>query len=61
VKHRSDSPYEYSEADIKGMLDFLMDNIYVVFEDQVFHESVGVSMGTNYDPLLSDLFLYSYI
>ena len=42
------------------MLDFLVDNIYVVFGDQVFQQSVGIPMGTNCAPLLADLFLYSY-
>jgi hypothetical protein len=36
VRHLSDSLYKYSEADIKGMLEFLIDNIHVVFEYQVF-------------------------
>ena len=60
VRHHSDSPYKYSEADIKSMLGFLVDNIYVVFGDQVFQQSVGIPMGTNCAPLLADLFLYSY-
>ena len=60
VRHHSDSPYKYSETDIKGMLGFLVDNIYVVFGDQVFQQSVGIPMGTNCAPLLADLFLYSY-
>jgi hypothetical protein len=60
VRHHSDRPYRYSEADIKGMLGFLVDNIYVVFGDQVFQQSVGIPMGTNCVPLLADLFLYSY-
>jgi hypothetical protein len=34
VRHHSDSPYKYSEADIKSMLGFLVDNIYVVFGDE---------------------------
>jgi hypothetical protein len=60
VRHHSDSPYKYPEADIiKGMLGFLVDNIYVVFGDQVFQESVGIPMGTNCAPSLADLFLYS--
>jgi hypothetical protein len=42
------------------MLGFLVDNIYVVFGDQVFQPSVGIPMGTNCAPLLADLFLYSY-
>ena len=45
VRHHSDSPYKYSEADIKSMLGFLVDNIYVVFGDQVFQQSVGIPMG----------------
>jgi hypothetical protein len=60
VRHHSDSPYKYSEAGIKIMLGFLVDNIYVVFGDQVFQQSVGIPMGTNYAPLLANLFLYSY-
>jgi hypothetical protein len=60
VRHHSDSPHRYSEADIKDMLGFLVDNIYVVFGDQVFQQSVGIPMGINCAPLLADLFLYSY-
>jgi hypothetical protein len=56
----SDSPYKYHETDIKGMLGFLVDNIIVVFGDQVFQQTVGIPMGTNCAPLLADLFLYSY-
>ena len=33
VRHHSDSPYEDSEENIKGMLGFLVDNIYVVVGD----------------------------
>jgi hypothetical protein len=60
VRLHSDSLYKYVEADIKCMLGFLVDNIYVVFGDQVFQQYVGISMGTNCAPLLTDLFLYSY-
>jgi hypothetical protein len=42
------------------MLEFLIDNIYVVVGGQVFHQFVGIPMGTNCAPLLADLFLYSY-
>jgi hypothetical protein len=42
------------------MFGFLVDNIYVFFGDQVFQQSVGIPMGTNCTPLLTDLFLYSY-
>jgi hypothetical protein len=60
VKHHSDSPHKYSEADIKCMLGFLADNIYVVFGNQVFQKSFGIPMGTNCAPLFAGLFSYLY-
>jgi hypothetical protein len=50
--------HRYYEADIKGMLCFLVDNVYVVFGDQVFQQSVCTPMCTNCAPFLTDLFLY---
>jgi hypothetical protein len=42
MKDHSDSPHKYSEADFKGVLGFLVDNIDVVFEDQGFQHSVHI-------------------
>ena len=42
------------------MTEFLVDNIYVRFGGQLFRQMGGIPMGTNYAPLLADLFLYSY-
>ena len=42
------------------MLDFLIDNIFVTFGGRVFHQTVGILMGTNCAPLHADLFLYYY-
>jgi hypothetical protein len=42
------------------MIGFLLDNICVVFGDQVLQQSVGIPMGTNCSPLWAYLFLYSY-
>ena len=42
------------------MLEFLIDNIFVSFGGTLFQQVVGIPMGTNCAPLLSDLFLYSY-
>ena len=42
------------------MLNFLIDNIFVVFGGRVFQQTIGIPMGTNCAPLLADLFLYSY-
>ena len=43
-----------------NMLEFLVDNIFVVFGGKVFQQIVGIPMGTNCAPLLADIFLYSY-
>jgi len=42
------------------MLDFLIDNIFVLFGGLVFQQTIGVPMGTNCAPLLADLFLHAY-
>ena len=56
----SDSTKKFSETDIINMLEFLIDNIFVIFGGRVFQQTVGIPMGTNCAPLLADLFLYSY-
>ena len=60
VKEHSDSKSKYSEDYIIKMLEFLVDNIFVVFAGKVFQQTVGIPMGTNCAPLLADIFLYSY-
>ena len=61
VKHHSDSTKNFSETDIFNMLEFLIDNIFVIFGVRVFRtDTVGIPMSTNCAPLLADLFFYSY-
>jgi hypothetical protein len=60
VRHHSDIPCGCSEADVRGVLGFLVDGVCVVFGDRVFRRSVGIPVGTGCAPLLADLFLYSY-
>jgi hypothetical protein len=60
VKHHSDSTKKFSKADIFNMLEFVIDNIFVIFGGRVFQQTVGIPMGTNCVPLLADLFRYSY-
>ena len=59
VEHHSDSTKKFSETDILNMLEFLIDNIFVMFGGHVFQQTVGMPMGTTCAPLLADLFLYS--
>ena len=42
------------------MLDFLIDNIFVLFGGRVFQQTIGIPMGTNCAPQLADLFLHAY-
>ena len=60
VKEHSDSKSKYTEEYIIKMLEFLVDNIFVVFAGKVFQQIIGIPMGTNCAPLLADIFLYSY-
>ena len=39
---------------------FLLDNMFVQFGNTVFHQSVGIPIGTNSAPFIVDLFLYYY-
>ena len=60
VKGHSDSKSKYTEEDIIRMLEFLVDNIFVVFAGKVFQQIIGIPMNTKCVPLLADIFLYSY-
>ena len=51
---------KYTANDICKMIEFLVDNVYVRFDGQLFRQMVGIPMKTNCAPLLADLFLYSY-
>ena len=42
------------------MVEFVIDNIYVEFGGHVYQQAVGIPMGTNCAPLVTDLFLYWY-
>ena len=56
MKEHSDFKNKYSDDDIK-MLEFLVDNIFVIFAGNVFQQKVGIPIGTNCAPLLADIFL----
>ena len=59
-REHSDSKSKYPEEDIIRMLEFLVDNIFMVFAGKVFQQIICIPMGTNCAPLLADIFLYSY-
>ena len=59
-KEHSDSMKKYTAEDIIKMLEFLVNNIFVIFAGKVFQQIIGIPMGTNCAPLLVDIFLYYY-
>ena len=60
VKEHSDSKRMNTEEDIINFLEFIVNNIFVVFAEKVFQQIIGIPIGTNCAPLLADIFLYSY-
>ena len=50
----------YTADNICKIIEFLIDNIFVQFGGCLLHQVIGIPMGTNCAPLLTDLFLYSY-
>ena len=53
-----DSKNKYSEDYIIKVLEFLIDNILIFLAGKVFQQHIP--MGTNFAPLLADIFAYSY-
>ena len=43
-----------------GALIYLLDNIYIRFGTKLYRQIVSIPMGTNYAPLVADLFLFCY-
>ena len=41
-------------------LTFLLDNIYIRFGSKLYGQIVGIPIGTNCAPLVTDLFLFCY-
>ena len=41
-------------------LNFLLDNIYIIFGSKLYQQIVGIPMGTNSAPLVADLFSFCY-
>ena len=39
---------------------YILDNIYIRFGTKLYGQHVGIPMGTNYVPLVADLFLFCY-
>ena len=60
VKHETKSNKRYTENEVISMLEFLIDSISVEFGGHIFQQIIDISIGTNWSPLLDDLFPYSF-
>ena len=45
VREHSNSKNKYTEKDIIQMLNSLIDNIFVVFDGRVYHQTIGITKG----------------
>ena len=43
-----------------GALHYLLENKFIRFGSKLYRQIVGIPMGTNYAPLVADLFLFCY-
>ena len=50
----------WSCQNVCDALTFLLDNIFIQFGTKLYRQVVGIPMGTNCAPLVSDLFLFCY-
>ena len=49
-----------SNQNVCDALSYLLNNIYIIFGNKLYRQIVGIPMGTNCDPLVTDLFLFCY-
>ena len=50
----------FTKEDIFSMIDLVIDNSYIKFEDKVFRQSIGIPMGIDPVPQMANLYLYYY-
>ena len=50
----------WSCQNVCDALSYLLDNIYIRFGTKLYRQIVEIPMGTNFAPLVADLFLYCY-
>ena len=57
VKHETKGKKCYTENEVISMLEILIDSIILEFVRYIIHQTNGIPMGTNWAPILVDLFL----
>ena len=49
-----------NKDDVLSLLEYLLNNIYVKYRDNIFRQAIGVPMGTDCAPDLANLFLFAF-
>ena len=52
--------HAWSCQNVCDALTFLLDNIFIRFGTKLYRQVVGIPMGTNFAPLVADIFLFCY-
>ena len=64
-KSRSSSNISFDEERLIKVVEFIIDNSYIKFHDEIFRQVIGIPMGTNCAPYLANIYLhvfeYNYI
>ena len=60
TKTLSKTHISFSCIDLINNVDIIIDNSYVIYNDNVYRQIVGIPMGTNCAPFLANLFLHVY-
>ena len=59
TSEKSNKSHARSCQNVCDSLTFLLENIFIRFGTKLFIQVVGIPMGTNYAPLVADLFLFA--
>ena len=52
--------YSFSCNNVKDMLNYLLDNIFVKFRGRIYKQDIGIPMGCDCAPFLANLYLFTY-
>ena len=50
----------WTDAELIAALEFLINNIFIKYDNKIYRQVIGIPMGTNCAPLIADLFLYCF-
>lgn len=57
-KSRSNTDWSFSADDLIQLIDIVIDNAYILFDEKVYRQVIGIPMGTNVAPYLANIFLH---